>query len=96
VRAIEAGSWVLVASTNGISGVISPDGDVVQRAEVGVRAVLTATINPSADRTMASRLGAWPEWVITTGGLAGLAVAIRRHRRARRRTATRGKDRVHA
>ncbi len=32
LRAIETGRWVVVPSTNGISGVVDPDGDVVQRA----------------------------------------------------------------
>ena len=32
LRAIETGRYVVVASTNGISGVVAPDGSVVERA----------------------------------------------------------------
>ena len=34
LRAIETGRWVVVASTNGISGIVAPDGHVVERAAV--------------------------------------------------------------
>ena len=34
LRAIETGRYVVVASTNGISGIVAPDGRVVERAPV--------------------------------------------------------------
>ena len=33
LRAIETGRWIAVASTNGVTGVIAPDGEVVAAAE---------------------------------------------------------------
>ena len=81
LRAIETGKYVLVASTNGISGVISPNGTVRQRTEMDTRAVIETTVVRSSDRTMASRLGAWPEWLLTALGLAGLGAAVVGRRR---------------
>ena len=44
LRAIETGRWVVVASTNGISGIVGPDGAVVARAPERVQAVLEREI----------------------------------------------------
>ena len=81
LRAIETGRTVLVAATNGISGVISPTGRVLDQTEMDTRSLIEATVVLASDRTMASRLGAWPEWVLTAVGLAGLGTALVRRRR---------------
>jgi apolipoprotein N-acyltransferase len=81
VRALEFGRTVLVASTNGISGVIGPGGAVEQRTSQGTQAVLTATFLPATGRTMAARLGPWPERAFALGGLVPLGIVIVRARR---------------
>ena len=48
LRAIETGRWVAVASTNGVSGVIAPDGDVVATAEPAHPAVLVEQVGLTA------------------------------------------------
>jgi apolipoprotein N-acyltransferase len=80
LRAVEHGRAVLVAATSGISAVIGPDGQVTQRAEVFTPAVLSAEVPLRDDRTLATRLGAAPELVLSLAGAAGLALAGLRRR----------------
>ena len=82
LRAVETGRYVVVASTNGISGVIAPDGRVVERAPSRRRAVLEQDIELVTGRTPATVLGAWPERglaaVSVISVLAGLVIGYRR------------------
>ena len=84
LRAVEHGRTVLVTATSGISAVIDPDGTVVRQAPERVARTLVSTVQLHDGRTLASRLGAWPEWLLTAVGagaaLAGLLVAGRRRR----------------
>jgi apolipoprotein N-acyltransferase len=85
LRAIETGRSVVVASTNGISGVVAPDGSVVERAPQRTRAVLEHEVTLVSRRTPAVVLGAWPEVVVSgiavIAVLAGLALGYRRRAR---------------
>jgi apolipoprotein N-acyltransferase len=82
LRAIENGRSVVVASTSGISGVIAPDGRVQERAPEFEPAVIVAPVTLRDDLTLATRIGAWPEIVLSLVGViaigAGLFVARRR------------------
>ncbi len=69
LRAIETGRYVVVASTNGISGVIAPDGRVVARAPAQVQKVLEDRVALRHDLTPAVRFGGWVE-----GAVAGVSV----------------------
>lgn len=69
VRAVETGRYVVVASTNGISGIIAPDGSVVERAPERATAVLEQAVQLRAAEMPAVRFGEWLEW-----GLAGVGV----------------------
>jgi apolipoprotein N-acyltransferase len=83
LRAIESGRWLVVAATNGITGVIAPDGTVVASADKRTTAVLVEQVGLSTDLTPATRLGAWPTWVFTGLSLLGLllgGIAYRRQR----------------
>ncbi|GAA3683002.1 apolipoprotein N-acyltransferase [Nocardioides ginsengisoli] len=83
LRAIEAGRWLTVASTNGRTGVISPDGTVVASAKPRTTAVLVEKVGLSSALTPAVRLGPWPArmfTVLTLGALVSGAVAYRRRR----------------
>lgn len=80
LRAVEHGRDALMASTVGVSAFVSADGAVHQATRFNTPAVLVRDIRVGAGRTLATRLGAWPEAVLTLlafGAVAG-AVVIRR------------------
>ncbi len=60
LRAIEAGRWLAVSSTNGITGIIAPDGSVVASAQQRTQDVLVAEVGLDSSVTPAVRMGAWP------------------------------------
>lgn len=79
LRALASGRSLAVASTNGISGVIGPDGEVRAQAPIRTRTSLTETVPLVSQVTPAVRLGAWParlSWLVALLALA--AVALRR------------------
>jgi len=83
LRAIESGRWLVVAATNGITGVIAPDGTVVASADPRTTEVLLERVGLSNELTPATRLGAWPARVFTGLSLVGLVlggIAYRRYR----------------
>ena len=75
IRAVEHGRAVLVVATSGISAVFTPDGRVVDRSEIFTRDLLVHEVPLSSRRTLATRLGAWPEWLLASVGLGGALVA---------------------
>ncbi len=85
LRAIETGRYVVVASTNGISGVIAPDGHVVARAPAQVQRVLEERIVLRHGLTAAVRFGGWVEAGLAAVSLLSLlAAALLRYRRRAR------------
>ena len=82
LRAIETGRYVVVASTNGISGVVAPDGSVVERAPSREQVVLERPVTLIHSRTPATVLGPWPELALAAisviSVIAGLLVGYRR------------------
>ncbi|MFC6695721.1 apolipoprotein N-acyltransferase [Nocardioides daphniae] len=80
-RALETGRTVVVASTNGISGAIGPDGEVLARLEPRTTAVLEVTV-PLLDRqTNAVRFGALVKNLIGLIGIGAMVAAGLRLRR---------------
>ena len=59
LRALETGRYVVVASTNGVSGIVAPDGSVLARAGVRTQQVLVEQIGLNSGITPAVRLGPW-------------------------------------
>jgi apolipoprotein N-acyltransferase len=86
LRAIETGRWVAVASTNGLTGIIDPSGEVVAVAERRTTDVLQADVGLVSSTTPAMRVGAWPGRVATLVTLLGLAVCLLPYGRKRRRS----------
>ncbi|MDP9416538.1 MAG: apolipoprotein N-acyltransferase, partial [Actinomycetota bacterium] len=82
LRAVEHGRAVLVASTSGISAVVSPDGRVRSQTRELTAQTLVADVPLRTGRTVAYRVGAWPEWTLALLGLAAAAYAVARARRA--------------
>jgi apolipoprotein N-acyltransferase len=89
IRAIEFDRSVVVASTTGVSAIIAPDGRLIASSGTWQRAVLEARVPLLTGRTLADRVGGWPEYVITalTVGaiIAAAAGAVAERARTRRR-----------
>jgi apolipoprotein N-acyltransferase len=88
LRAIETGRYVVVASTNGLTGVIAPDGRVIARAEPRTRSVLDERVGLVDAVTPAVRMGPWPGRGFAAATIAGLLLAALLRRRRRRVGAT--------
>jgi apolipoprotein N-acyltransferase len=84
LRALETGRYVLVAATNGVSGVIAPDGTVVDRAGVRTQDVMVEEVQLAEELTPAVRLGAWPGRLAVAATAAGLLLALLPYRRRQR------------
>lgn len=74
LRAVENGRWVVHAAISGISAVVDPDGNVVDRRELFEPAVMRHTIRASSRTTLYTRLGDWVPWasLVVTAGLLAL------------------------
>ena len=88
LRAVESGRDVLVTATSGISAVVRADGTVAAQAPERVSRTLVSQVQLRDGRTLATRVGAWPEWLLAAAGLAAAAYGVRRRRRAARKVAT--------
>jgi len=66
LRAVEHGRDSLMASTVGISGFVTSDGKVHQPSQFNTLSVEVRELHTSdGSTTLATRLGAWPEWALT-------------------------------
>jgi apolipoprotein N-acyltransferase len=86
VRAVEHGKSVIVSATSGVSAIVRPDGTVTHRTGLFTADALVATVPLRGEATLATRLGAWPEWVMTALGLMAAAIALTVTRRRTRPT----------
>lgn len=85
LRAIETGRWLVVASTNGVTGVIAPDGTVVTSAEPRTQAALVEQVGLVSSVTPAVRIGPWSGRLFAALTVVGLAFAWVPYRRSRAR-----------
>jgi apolipoprotein N-acyltransferase len=83
MRAIETGKTVLVASTNGISGVIRPDGTVEHKSAQSTADVYVTTVPVRDGNTLATTLDGWPQWILTGLGIMGAVLVLVTRRRQR-------------
>jgi apolipoprotein N-acyltransferase len=82
LRAVEHGRSTLMASTVGVSGFVRTDGSVVDATGFNTRAIVVHDLTQGATRTLATKLGYWPEVALVALAAAGLAGAVAaRHRR---------------
>jgi apolipoprotein N-acyltransferase len=86
LRAVEHDRAVVVAATSGVSAIISPDGTELDRSALFTPAALVDRIPLRTTVTLATRLGAIPEWVLAAVGLVALGWALRRGRAGSTRT----------
>ena len=84
IRAIEHGRSIVHVSTVGVSAMITPDGTAHQRSTLFTLAVLAADLPLRTDRTVADRVGPWPE-NLASGGVATMLALLGLRRLRRRR-----------
>ncbi|MEV4123092.1 apolipoprotein N-acyltransferase [Micromonospora sp. NPDC049645] len=83
LRAVEHGRAALMASTVGVSGFVAPDGRVSDATGFNTREVVVRQLRLDDGRTLATRLGWWPEVALAAlaaAALLGAAVLRRRQR----------------
>ncbi|WP_244200685.1 apolipoprotein N-acyltransferase [Micromonospora arborensis] len=83
LRAVEHGRPALMASTVGVSGFVAPDGRVSDATGFNTREVVVRQLRLDDGRTLATRLGWWPEMTLAAlavAALVGAAVLRRRQR----------------
>jgi len=76
IRAIESDRAVVYASTTGESSIIAPDGALIEHSGIWQRAILDAPVPLVSYRTLADRVGAWPEYVIIALTVLALGWAV--------------------
>jgi apolipoprotein N-acyltransferase len=81
VRALETGRWTAVSSTNGVTGVIAPDGETVEVAQPRTQDVLLADVTLIDDLTPATRIGPWSARLAALLTALGLLLALGTRRR---------------
>ena len=82
LRAIEHGRTVLVAATSGISGIIAPDGRVVEQTPEFVAQVLVAEVPARTGQTLATVIGPAVSSILAVMGLLAVAAGAWQRRRA--------------
>ncbi|MGK5740651.1 apolipoprotein N-acyltransferase [Micromonospora sp. URMC 103] len=83
LRAVEHGRPALMASTVGVSGFVAPDGRVSDATGFNTREVVVRQLHLADGRTLATRVGLWPEAVLAGLAVAALAAAAVLRRRQR-------------
>jgi apolipoprotein N-acyltransferase len=76
LRAIETNRYVVVAATNGVSGVIAPDGTVVERAPTQERAVLLRSLPVHDGLTPAITWAPLVELLLTVSAVVSVSLAL--------------------
>ncbi|RKR93102.1 apolipoprotein N-acyltransferase [Micromonospora pisi] len=81
LRAVEHGREALMASTVGVSGFVGADGRVTGATGFNTPAVVVRQVHLGNTRTVATRVGLWPEVVLVGLAVATLVVAVVTRRR---------------
>ena len=82
LRAMETGRWVLQTAPTGLSAIITPDGEVIDRTAVSERAVIQATIETRTGLTLYTRWGDGPMLLIALALVLGAHLLHRRRQTA--------------
>ena len=84
LRAVEFGRTVVQVATTGKSAVIGPDGTILDRSGALYRsAILDDSVQVRTATTLATRVGAVPEYLLSAAAVVGLALVFWRQRRDR-------------
>jgi apolipoprotein N-acyltransferase len=76
LRAVESDRAVVYASITGASAIIAPDGQVLTHSGMWQQAILETRVPLVTYRTLADRVGQWPEYVIIAFTVASLLLAL--------------------
>jgi apolipoprotein N-acyltransferase len=76
LRAVESDRAVLYVSTTGESAIIEPDGRVIMQSGLWQQSILEARVPLVTYRTLADRVGQWPEYVLIAVTVASLLLAL--------------------
>jgi apolipoprotein N-acyltransferase len=86
IRAIEFDRSMVVAGTTGVSAIIAPDGTLIIQSRTWQRALLEARVPLLTTTTLSTRLGEWPEIVLSALAVAALGLALAGEAAERRRS----------
>lgn len=81
LRAVEHNRAVVTAATTGISAYVTPDGKVSWQTRERVADMTVVKVPVRTQTTIATRVGAAPEWALIVMGVAAVGVAAWRGRR---------------
>jgi len=84
LRALEHGKWLVVASTNGLSGILDPRGEVVVGADKRTTDTMVATVGLHSGTSPGVLLSPWVTRLALLVSLVGLVLAWPAYRRSRR------------
>jgi apolipoprotein N-acyltransferase len=76
LRAVESDRAVVYVSTTGESAIIDPDGDVIMHSGLWQQAILETRVPLVTYRTLADRIGQWPEYVLVAFTVLSLLLAL--------------------
>ncbi|MEU8384002.1 nitrilase-related carbon-nitrogen hydrolase [Streptosporangium sp. NPDC048865] len=80
LRAVEHNRAVITSAITGISAYVTPDGSIAWRTGELVPAMNVLTVPVRTAQTVATRVGALPEWALILVGAGAVAAAWRRRR----------------
>jgi apolipoprotein N-acyltransferase len=92
LRAVEHDRAVVIAATTGISAYVDPGGEVRWHTAERVADAAVVSVPVRTGETIATRVGAWPEWVLLLIGAGALAAALPRRRAVPQQDNTKEKD----
>jgi apolipoprotein N-acyltransferase len=84
LRALETSRYVVVVATNGVSGIVAPDGTVIRRVPTRTAAVLERDLPLRTATTPALRFSGWVEGALVLVALAALVASVVDRRTSRR------------
>ncbi|MGI8648073.1 MAG: apolipoprotein N-acyltransferase [Mycobacteriales bacterium] len=74
LRAVEYHRYAVMASTTGISAIVSPQGVVLAATQLFTPAALLREIELDPSRTLATKVGSWPTWIMSL--LAAFSIVL--------------------
>jgi apolipoprotein N-acyltransferase len=76
LRAVESDRAVLYVSTTGESAIIEPSGQVIEHTGLWQAAIVEARVPLVSYRTLADRIGSWPEYLLVAFTVLSLLLAL--------------------